>query len=213
VGGPVRDAFLGRQLTDLDFATNATPDEILHVVGPISTTTWDIGRDFGTIGARVQGEQVEITTYRSDTYDRETRKPIVAFGNRIDDDLLRRDFTVNAMALSLPDLSLVDPSGGFDDLVAKRLRTPGTPEQSFADDPLRMMRAARFVAQLEFILAPEVVNAMTALADSILMISAERVRDEFVKLIGAPDPVPGIRTLVETGILEPGIPRNPRSYS
>ncbi len=209
VGGPVRDAFLGRELTDLDFATNANPDEILRIVGPISTTTWDIGRDFGTIGARVQGEQVEITTYRSDTYDRETRKPIVAFGNRIDDDLLRRDFTVNAMALSLPDLSLIDPSGGFDDLVAKRLRTPGKPEQSFADDPLRMMRAARFVAQLQFILAPEVIVAMTALADSILMISAERVRDEFIKLIGAPDPVPGIRTLVDTGILDRVFPEIP----
>ena len=209
VGGPVRDAFLGRELTDLDFATNANPDEILRIVGPISTTTWDIGRDFGTIGARVQGEQVEITTYRSDTYDRETRKPIVAFGNRIDDDLLRRDFTVNAMALSLPDLSLIDPSGGFDDLVAKRLRTPGKPEQSFADDPLRMMRAARFVAQLQFILAPEVIVAMTALADSILMISAERVRDEFIKLIGAPDPVPGIRTLVDTGILDCVFPEIP----
>jgi poly(A) polymerase len=205
----VRDAFLGRDLTDLDFATNAKPDEILEVLGPISTTTWDIGRDFGTIGARVQGEQVEITTYRSDTYDRETRKPIVTFGNHIEDDLLRRDFTVNAMALSLPDLSLVDPSGGFDDLVAKRLRTPSTPEQSFADDPLRMMRAARFVAQLQFTLAPEVVTAMTALADSILMISAERVRDEFIKLIGAPDPVPAIRTLVETGILDRVFPEFP----
>ncbi len=209
VGGPVRDAFLGRELADLDFATNANPDEILHVLDPISTTTWDIGRDFGTIGARVQGEQVEITTYRSDTYDRETRKPIVAFGNHIDDDLLRRDFTVNAMALSLPDLSLIDPSGGFDDLVAKRLRTPGTPEQSFADDPLRMMRAARFVAQLQFSLVPEVVTAMAALADSILMISAERVRDEFVKLIDAPDPVPGIRTLVDTGILDRVLPELP----
>ena len=209
VGGPVRDAFLGRELTDLDFATNANPDEILRIVGPISTTTWDIGRDFGTIGARVQGEQVEITTYRSDTYDRETRNPIVAFGNRIDDDLLRRDFTVNAMALSLPDLSLIDPSGGFDDLVAKRLRTPGKPEQSFADDPLRMMRAVRFVAQLQFDLAPEVIVAMTALADSILMISAERVRDEFIKLIGAPDPVPGIRTLVDTGILDCVFPEIP----
>jgi len=209
VGGPVRDAFLGRELTDLDFATNATPDQILHVIGPISTTTWDIGRDFGTIGARIQGEQVEITTYRSDTYDRETRKPIVVFGNRIDDDLLRRDFSVNAMALSLPDLSLVDPSGGFDDLVAQRLRTPGTPEQSFADDPLRMMRAARFVAQLQFTLAPEVVTAMKVLADSIQMISAERVRDEFVKLLGAPDPVPGIRTLVDTGILDRVFPEIP----
>jgi poly(A) polymerase len=122
---------------------------------------------------------------------------------------LRRDFTVNAMALSLPDLSLIDPSGGFGDLVAKQLRTPGTPEKSFADDPLRMMRAARFVAQLQFALVPEVVTAMTALADSIVMISAERVRDEFIKLIGAADPVPGIRTLVDTGILDRVLPEIP----
>lgn len=209
VGGPVRDAFLGRQLTDLDFTTNATPDDILRVVTPIAATTWDIGRDFGTIGAVVAGETVEITTYRSDEYDRETRKPIVAFGTRIEDDLLRRDFTVNAMALQLPGLTLVDPSGGFTDLVERRLRTPGTPEQSFADDPLRMMRAARFVAQLNFTLTDDVVSAMTALADSILMISAERVRDEFVKLIDAADPVPGIRTLVDTGILDRVLPEIP----
>ncbi len=209
VGGPVRDAFLGRDLTDLDFATNATPDEILRVVAPISATTWDIGRDFGTIGALVGGERVEITTYRSDEYDRETRKPLVAFGTSIEDDLSRRDFTVNAMALALPSLTLVDPSGGFDDLVARRLRTPGTPEKSFADDPLRMMRAARFVAQLNFVLADEVVTAMTALADSISMISAERVRDEFVKMMNAADPVPGIRTLVDTGILDLVLPEIP----
>lgn len=209
VGGPVRDAFLGRELTDLDFATNATPDEILRIVGPISTTTWDIGRDFGTIGARVAGEQVEITTYRSDSYDRESRKPIVAFGKRIEDDLLRRDFTVNAMALSLPEIVLIDPSGGFDDLVAKQLRTPGTAEQSFADDPLRMMRAARFVSQLQFTLSPDVESAMTDLADSILMISAERVRDEFIKTVNADDPIPGLRTLVATGLLDRVLPEIP----
>lgn len=209
VGGPVRDAFLGRDLTDLDFATNATPDEILRIVKPISTTTWDIGRDFGTIGAQVSGEQVEITTYRSDQYDGETRKPVVAFGTRIDDDLLRRDFTVNAMALALPTVTLVDPSGGFDDLVARRLRTPGTPEQSFADDPLRMMRAARFVAQLGFELTDDVVTAMTNLAGSIEMISAERVRDELVKTLNADDPVPGIRALVSTGIADYVLPELP----
>jgi poly(A) polymerase len=209
VGGPVRDAFLGRALTDLDFTTNATPDQILAIVTPISHTTWDIGRDFGTIGAVVAGETVEITTYRSDEYDRETRKPVVAFGTRIEDDLLRRDFTVNAMALVLPSLTLVDPSGGFEDLRERRLRTPGTPEKSFADDPLRMMRAARFVAQLNFTVADDVVAAMTPLADSILMISAERVRDEFVKMLGAADPVPGIRTLVDTGILDRVLPEIP----
>lgn len=209
VGGPVRDAFLGRELTDLDFATNAKPDEILRIVTPISSTTWDIGRDFGTIGALIAGERVEITTYRSDEYDRETRKPLVAFGTTIEDDLRRRDFTVNAMALVLPELTLVDPSGGFDDLVEHRLVTPGTPEQSFADDPLRMMRAARFTAQLGFQLAPEVTTAMTALADSIQMISPERIRDEFTKLLRADDPIPGIRILVETGILDHVLPEIP----
>jgi len=209
VGGPVRDAFLGRELTDLDFATNAKPDEILRIVTPISSTTWDIGRDFGTIGALIAGERIEITTYRSDEYDRETRKPLVAFGTTIEDDLRRRDFTVNAMALILPELTLVDPSGGFDDLVERRLVTPGTPEQSFADDPLRMMRAARFTAQLGFQLAPEVTTAMTALADSIQMISPERIRDEFTKLLSADDPIPGIRILVETGILDHVLPEIP----
>jgi len=209
VGGPVRDAFLGRELTDLDFATNAKPDEILRIVTPISSTTWDIGRDFGTIGALIAGERIEITTYRSDEYDRETRKPLVAFGTTIEDDLRRRDFTVNAMALVLPELTLVDPSGGFDDLVERRLVTPGTPEQSFADDPLRMMRAARFTAQLGFQLAPEVTTAMTALADSIQMISPERIRDEFTKLLSADNPIPGIRILVETGILDHVLPEIP----
>lgn len=209
VGGPVRDAFLGRELTDLDFATNAKPDEILRIVTPISSTTWDIGRDFGTIGALIAGERIEITTYRSDEYDRETRKPLVAFGTTVEDDLRRRDFTVNAMALVLPELTLVDPSGGFDDLVERRLVTPGTPEQSFADDPLRMMRAARFTAQLGFQLAPEVKTAMSALADSIQMISPERIRDEFTKLLSADDPIPGIRILVETGILDHVLPEIP----
>lgn len=209
VGGPVRDAFLGREVTDLDFTTNASPDEILRIVSPIAATTWDIGRDFGTIGALVAGEQVEITTYRSDVYDGETRKPVVAFGTRIEDDLLRRDFTVNAMALTLPSLTLVDPSDGFIDLAARRLRTPGTPEQSFSDDPLRMMRAARFVAQLGFELADDVSTAMTALADSIAMISAERIRDELVKTLHADDPVPGIRTLVDTGLCDRVMPELP----
>jgi poly(A) polymerase len=209
VGGSVRDAFLGRPMNDLDFATNATPDDILRVVKPISTTTWDIGRAFGTIGAVVHGNTVEITTYRSDIYDRESRKPVVTFGTRIEDDLARRDFAVNAMAFALPGNVLIDPSGGFDDLLAKRLRTPGTPEQSFADDPLRMMRAARFAAQLGFAPAPEVLDAMRDRADSILMISAERVRDELVKTLDSADPIPGIRMLVESGICEHVLPELP----
>ena len=209
VGGPVRDAFLGREISDLDFATNATPDDIIRVVTPISSTTWDIGRDFGTIGALIAGERVEITTYRSDQYDGETRKPIVAFGTRIEDDLARRDFTVNAMAFSLPEQTLVDPSGGFDDLVSRRLNTPGTPQQSFADDPLRMMRAARFVAQLGFDLAEDVTAAMTEMARSISIISAERVRDELVKTLEADDPIPGIRSLVATGLMDLVLPELP----
>src|ERR1700712_5467023 len=131
VGGPVRDAFLGRPVSDLDFTTSARPDEILAIVTPISETQWDIGRDFGTIGALVHGEPVEITTYRTDAYDGETRKPVVEFGDTLEGDLIRRDFTVNSMALRVPSQTLVDPSGGTEDLLAKRLRTPSAPEVSF----------------------------------------------------------------------------------
>lgn len=209
VGGPVRDAFLGRTVSDLDFTTNATPDEMLAIFTPIASVTWDVGRDFGTIGAMVDGERVEVTTYRADEYDRTTRKPIVAFGTRIEDDLLRRDFTVNSMALTLPGLQLVDPSNGFADLAAGVLRTPSAPEVSFADDPLRMMRAARFVAQLGMTLAPEVEAAMRDSAESIRMISAERVRDEIIKLVSADDPVPGIRILVSSGLCDIVLPELP----
>ena len=151
MGGPVRDAFLDVPLNDLDFTTDATPDEILAIVKPISDAHWDIGRQFGTIGARINGQTVEITTYRTDAYDGLTRKPVVEFGDSLEADLVRRDFTVNSMALRLPDLVLVDPSGGVDDLLAQTLRTPAAPAVSFGDDPLRMMRAARFTSQLGFI--------------------------------------------------------------
>ncbi len=150
VGGPVRDAFLGRPVTDLDFATNATPDETIAIVKPIAQTHWDIGREFGTIGARIGGETFEITSYRADSYDGVTRKPTVEFGDTLEGDLARRDFTVNAMALRLPARQLVDPHGGFEDLQSGILRTPSTPEVSFGDDPLRMLRAARFTSQLGF---------------------------------------------------------------
>jgi poly(A) polymerase len=209
VGGPVRDAFLGRPVNDLDFTTNATPDEMLTICAPIATATWDIGRDFGTIGAMIEGERIEVTTYRADEYDRESRKPTVAFGTRIEDDLLRRDFTINAMALTLPALTLVDPSNGFADLTAGVLRTPSAPDVSFADDPLRMMRAARFVAQLGMSLAPEADSALRASVESIRMISAERVRDELVKTLAADDPIPGIRMLVESGLCDIVLPELP----
>jgi poly(A) polymerase len=209
VGGPVRDAFLGRPVTDLDFTTSAHPDRILEIVTPIASATWDVGRQFGTIAARVAGEQVEITTYRSDVYDGETRKPEVQFGDSLEDDLVRRDFTVNAMALRLPSRELVDIGGGVEDLLAGRLRTPQVPEVSFRDDPLRMMRAARFTAQLGFTVDDAVFHAMTALADSIGIVSAERVREELVKTLNTADPVPGIRLLVDTGIAERILPEVP----
>jgi len=209
VGGPVRDAFLGRPVSDLDFTTNALPDEILAIVTPISDAQWDIGRAFGTIGARIGGETFEVTTYRSDAYDGETRKPEVEFGDSLEADLTRRDFTVNAMALRLPAQVLVDPSGGMEDLLARRLTTPSSPEISFGDDPLRMMRAARFSSQLGFVIDAATVAAMEALADRIGIISVERVSDELSKLLLTDDPVPGIRLLVETGLAQLVLPEVP----
>ena len=209
VGGPVRDAFLGRPVHDLDFTTDARPDDILRIVTPISDTQWDIGRAFGTIGARIGGETFEITTYRSDAYDGATRKPEVEFGDSLEGDLVRRDFTVNAMALRLPAQVLVDPSGGMEDLLAKRITTPASPETSFGDDPLRMLRAARFSAQLGFTVAPKTVTAMTTLAERISIISVERVSDEISKLLLTADPVPGIRLLVETGLADLVLPEVP----
>ncbi len=206
VGGPVRDAFLGRVSPDLDFATSATPDQTEAILRTWGDAHWDIGREFGTIGARKGPVTVEVTTYRADAYDRATRKPVVAFGDSLEEDLSRRDFTVNAMALRLPSLEFVDLHGGLEDLAARLLRTPSTPEVSFGDDPLRMMRAARFVAQLGVRLAPDVVTAMNAMADSLSIVSAERVRDEFTKLVVAPTPKPGLRVLVDTGLADQMLP-------
>ena len=209
VGGPVRDAFLGRPVTDLDFTTNARPDDILRVIEPIAQTHWDIGREFGTIGARIHGEQVEITTYRADTYDGHSRKPVVAFGDTIEGDLNRRDFTVNALALALPQMQLVDPTGGFDDLLKGELRTPIEPEVSFGDDPLRMLRAVRFTSQLGFQLEVSAFEAIGAMAKRILDISAERVRDELFKLMATDSPRAGLELLVETGLAELVLPELP----
>ncbi|MGM7670617.1 CCA tRNA nucleotidyltransferase [Microbacterium sp. A93] len=206
VGGPVRDALLGRSTHDLDFTTNASPDEILKIVTPISSTQWDIGRAFGTIGARVQGEQVEITTYRADSYDGVTRKPTVEFGDTIDGDLVRRDFRVNAMALLVPEIKLVDPTGGVEDLVAGILRTPIDANVSFGDDPLRMLRAARFSAQLGFDIDPETSDAITRLRETLKIVSPERIQSELVRLMQTDDPVRGIRVLVDTGLIEEFMP-------
>ncbi|CAN5246022.1 CCA tRNA nucleotidyltransferase [soil metagenome] len=209
VGGPVRDAFVGRPVKDLDFTTDATPDQILAIVTPISDGQWDIGRAFGTIGARFGRETVEVTTYRADSYDHETRKPTVEFGDSLDADLARRDFTINAMALRLPQQVLVDPAGGLDDLLAGRIRTPGAAAVSFGDDPLRMLRAARFTSQLGFEVSTETVEAMTQLAPSLAIVSVERIADELSKLLLTDDPVPGLRLLVTTGLAELVLPELP----
>ncbi|MEN8706020.1 MAG: CCA tRNA nucleotidyltransferase [Nocardioides marinisabuli] len=209
VGGPVRDAMLGRHHNDLDLTTSARPEQTERLLKGWADAIWDMGRDFGTIGCRKGEWQVEVTTYRSESYDPSSRKPDVAFGDTLAGDLGRRDFTVNAMAVRLPGREVEDPYGGVLDLAHRRLRTPGTPEDSFSDDPLRMMRAARFAAQLGFDVDESVVAAMTAMAERIEIISAERVRDELVKLVMAPHPRRGLTLLVETGLAERVLPELP----
>ncbi|HEX3295564.1 MAG TPA: CCA tRNA nucleotidyltransferase [Nocardioides sp.] len=209
VGGPVRDAMLGRRHNDLDLTTSARPEEIERLLAGWADATWDIGRAFGTIGSRKGPFQVEITTYRSEAYDAGSRKPSVDFGDSLEGDLGRRDFTVNAMAVRVPSREFVDPYGGVVDLAHGVLRTPGRPEDSFSDDPLRMMRAARFAAQLGFEVDRAVVAAMTEMAGRIEIISAERVRDELVKLVLAPYPRLGLTLLVDTGLAELVLPELP----
>ncbi|PPF28489.1 CCA tRNA nucleotidyltransferase [Rathayibacter sp. AY1G1] len=209
VGGPVRDAFLGHGVHDLDFTTSARPDDIVRIVAPIAEAHWDIGRAFGTIGARVAGETVEITTYRSDSYDGVSRKPEVEFGDSLEGDLVRRDFTVNAMALRLPEVVLVDPSGGVEDLLAGRLRTPSPADLSFGDDPLRMLRGARFTSQLGFRTTDEVEWAMAELAGRIDDVSAERVQEELRKLLATATPRAGLELLVDTGLAGRFLPELP----
>ena len=209
VGGPVRDALLGRLHNDLDLTTSARPEVTERLVTGWADAIWDMGREFGTIGCRKGGWQIEITTYRSDKYAPSSRKPEVAYGDSLEGDLGRRDFTVNAMAVTVPGQEFVDPYGGLDDLVEKVLRTPGRPEDSFDDDPLRMLRAARFAAQLGFTVDPAVKAAMTAMADRIEIVSAERVRDELVKLVGSPYPRLGLTLMVDTGLADRVLPELP----
>ncbi len=209
VGGPVRDAMLGRLHNDLDFTTSARPEATERLLKGWADAIWDMGRAFGTIGCRKDQWQVEITTYRSERYDATSRKPEVDYGDDLVGDLGRRDFTVNAMAVSLPGNTVEDPFGGVVDLAHQVLRTPGRPEDSFSDDPLRMMRAARFASQLGFTVAPEVVAAMTAMAGRIEIVSAERVRDELVKLVCGRHPRRGLTLMVETGLAEHVLPELP----
>jgi poly(A) polymerase len=210
VGGSVRDALLGRLGNDLDFATSARPDEVLRITKGWRDTQWETGIAFGTVGLLKNGLHLEITTYRFETYEADSRKPEVTYGDSLDEDLRRRDFAVNAMAVSVPDNAFHDPFGGAADLRAKTLRTPGRPEDSFSDDPLRMMRAARFVAQLGFDVDHGVSAAMAAMADRILKISAERVRDELSKLMLSPDPRRGLALLVDTGLADRVLPELPK---
>lgn len=194
---------------DLDFTTNATPDETLAVVEGWADTTWEIGREYGTIGIRKGNEMLEITTYRAEKYDPESRKPVVAFGTDLLEDLFRRDFTINSMALRLPSLELVDPYGGASDLEAGLIRTPGRAEDSFSDDPLRMMRAARFASRFDYALADDVFAAMKDMAGRIEIISAERVREELVKLVCGLAPRRGVDLLVESGLAAFVLPEVP----
>lgn len=209
VGGPVRDAFLGREIHDLDFTTSALPAEIERIVAPLASAVWDVGRAFGTIAAQCGDSTVEITTYRADSYDGNSRKPEVAFGDSLEGDLVRRDFTMNSMALTLPGLVLVDPCGGLQDLLDGVLRTPMSPEESFSDDPLRMMRAARFASQLGVEVHPDATAALTSLAPRLADISAERVRDELVRTLSTGNPRVGLEILVDTGLAELVVPELP----
>ncbi len=209
VGGSVRDALLGRLGNDLDFTTSAPPEEVERLLAGHVDALWDIGKAFGTIGCRIGQLTCEITTYRSDEYDGASRKPVVAYGTSLEGDLGRRDFTVNAMAVVLPELRFVDPYDGVEAMESRALRTPGRPEDSFDDDPLRMLRAARFAAQLDFEVEPSVLVAMTSMAERLAIISAERVRDEFSKLVLSANPRTGLRILVETGLADQFVPELP----
>nr|WP_262840885.1 CCA tRNA nucleotidyltransferase [Sphaerisporangium corydalis] len=210
VGGSVRDVFLGRIGNDLDLTTDARPERVLEIVKGWADSIWTIGIDFGTVGLRKNNWVLEITTYRSESYDPKSRKPEVIYGETLEADLERRDFAINAMAVRLPKHEFVDPYGGLTDLAAKVLRTPGTPEQSFDDDPLRMLRAARFASQLGFTVEPSVVAAMTAMADRIEIVSAERIRDELDKLICGEHPREGLALLSDTGLAAHVLPELPK---
>jgi poly(A) polymerase len=209
VGGPVRDAFLGGTPSDLDLTTDATPEEVLEITRGWADRTWTVGIEFGTIGLRKRDVIFEITTYRSEAYDRTSRKPEVKYGTSLIEDLRRRDFTINAMAARLPSYELVDPFDGLGALREKVIRTPGLPEDSFSDDPLRILRAARFAARLGFTVAGEVKTAMGTQAPRLSIVSAERITDELTKLMLAADPAYGLDLLVSTGVAEQVLPELP----
>jgi poly(A) polymerase len=208
VGGTVRDLVLDRvdDQKDIDLTTNARPDAIEDAVRGWADAVWLQGQRFGTVGCMKAGRPMEITTFRGDIYRPESRKPEVTFADAIDDDLGRRDFTVNAMALAYPEPRLVDPFGGADDLANRRLRTPQAPEVSFADDPLRMLRAARFIAEFALVPDPELLRAIEAMRRRLEIVSVERVRDELTRLLVVDDPSAGLWMLCETGLADEFLP-------
>jgi len=206
VGGPVRDVLLGQRPGDLDLTTDATPDQVLDITRDWADRTWEVGIAFGTVGLRKGNEIFEITTYRSEQYERTSRRPDVRYGRSLEEDLGRRDFTVNAMAARLPGYEFADPFGGFEALKEKVLRTPGAPEQSFGDDPLRILRAARFAAKLGFTVAADVRAAMTDQAGRLDIVSVERITGELTKLMLTQDPALGIDILVQTGVADQVLP-------
>jgi poly(A) polymerase len=209
VGGPVRDVFLGGRPKDLDLTTDAVPERVLEITRGWADKTWTVGIEFGTIGLRKRDDIVEITTYRREAYDRTSRKPEVKYGTSLVADLERRDFTVNAMAARLPSFELVDPFGGLDALKDKVIRTPSRPEDSFSDDPLRILRAARFAAKLGFTVAPEVQAAMGDMASRLSIVSAERITDELSKLMLTVQPEAGLDLMVRTGVADVVLPELP----
>jgi len=212
VGGPVRDALLGRLGNDLDFTTDARPEVTKKILQAWAENVWDTGIEFGTVAGKRGDTTVEVTTYRTESYDPDSRKPEVEYGDSIEGDLSRRDFTVNSMALELTTKTpeFIDPFNGLEDLAKRVLRTPSKAENSFSDDPLRMMRAARFASQLGFEIAPDVLQAIKDMAGRISIISAERVRDEFTKMLMSKNPRTGITILVETGLAEIVLPEIPK---
>ena len=212
VGGPVRDAILGRLGNDLDFTTDAHPKDCEKILNKWADSVWDIGAAFGTVAGKKGDITVEVTTYRSESYDSSSRKPNVEFGKNIEGDLARRDFTINAMALELttPEPTFIDLFNGVADLQNKLIKTPGKAEESFSDDPLRMMRAARFMSQLNFEIDPSVLVAIKSMATRLEIISFERIRDEFIKILMSPSPRIGITVLVETGLADYFLPEVPK---
>jgi poly(A) polymerase len=211
VGGPVRDALLGRitDLSDLDFTTDAHPEQITSCLTGWADNIWDTGIMFGTISALKGDRSIEITTYRTESYREDSRKPEVTFGTSLDEDLSRRDFTINAMALTLPAMDLVDLFSGLQDLENHIITTPLTAKESFDDDPLRIMRAARFAGQLNFVISPDVLNAMRDQASRLEIVSAERIRDELIKIVMSQNPRVALTAMVDTGVAEFVLPELP----